>query len=203
LVSTLPVDDELGDLGRQRWIAGVEGIEQPHLDIPVRVERVEDVVLVVEADVVQKHAYAHAAVGCCEQALGHEPAGVVVVEDVVLQVDRMRRVVDQRDAAHQGIVAARQQAKAGNVAVLFHLILHVASRRRVVGGRHRRGWLLDEIRSQRRAGRGEHGERNGHGDLSDTVPQQFPAATCSQDHAHLCRAGPRVVRRRAAHCGGV
>jgi hypothetical protein len=68
-------------------------VEHANLDVLVRVERVEHLHRVREVDVVEQHAHAHAAIRRRQQALRQQAPGRVVLEDVVLQVDRVPGVV--------------------------------------------------------------------------------------------------------------
>ena len=161
-VEAMPFDEELAGLGECGPIAETERVEQAHLDVRMRVERVEHAVLSADVEIVEQDAHAHAAIRSREDALRDEPAGRVVVEDVVLQVERMRGVVDQHDAAHQRIGVAEQRAESGIVVVLGDFGLHV-TRRRCVGHRRDRGRrLARHVGTQCRAAareRAEQGER--------------------------------------------
>jgi hypothetical protein len=64
-----------------------EGIEQPQLDVGVRVQGGEQGVEALGVDVVQQHAHAHAAFGCIPQRAREKGAADVRVPDVVLHVD--------------------------------------------------------------------------------------------------------------------
>ena len=109
------VDHELADLREDRWIARLERIEKPHLDVRMRVERVEHVLGVARIEIVHQQAHAHAAVGGGEQVLRDQTAGRVGIEDVVLQIDRTRGAIGEHDAAHQRIVVVGEQTEAGFV----------------------------------------------------------------------------------------
>ncbi len=82
-----------------------------------------------------QHAHADAAIGRLQQALREQPSGRIVVEDVVLQVDRMLRLVRERHTAHERVVALGQQAESRKTRVRAELALDVVRRRRI--GRRR------------------------------------------------------------------
>ena len=126
----------------------MEQVEQPNPDVRVRIQHVD---LIVHVEVVEQQAYAHALIRCPQQVLRNQPAGRVVVEDVVLQVDRVLRVVSQRNATHQGVVAECEQAEAGWVEMLVSLGMDVASARRTDGRWQRLRRLLDEVAAHQRA----------------------------------------------------
>ena len=102
-VEARSVDDELADLGQHRRVARVERIEQPHFDVRMRIERIEHVLGVAGIEIVDEQAHAHAAIGGGEQSLRDQLAGRIGVEDVILQIDRLRRFVGEHDAAHHRI----------------------------------------------------------------------------------------------------
>ena len=150
-VEPVRIQQELGGPGEQgRFLRG-ERVEQPHLDVRMGIQRVEHVDRPSGVDVVHQQAHAHAAIRRRQQPLRHQPASRVVVEDVVLQVERMLRVVGQRHPAHQCVGAAREQTEAGLVLVLFHFGVDVARARRGRGRRQRLRRRLDH-RRRRRAG---------------------------------------------------
>ena len=91
-----------------------------------------------DVQIVEQDAHAHAAIGRGDDALRHQPAGRVVVEDVVLEIERVLGMIDQHDAAHQRVRVADQRTEAGLFAVRARFPTHVARRRRVRDRRQRR-----------------------------------------------------------------
>ena len=103
---------------RATWIVAAirEGIEDPQLDIVVMVERRQRLARLrpsVQVEVVDEDAHAHAPPGCIEDRVEQHPAGVVLDEDVVLDVERALRGAHHLRAQHEPVDAAREQAHAG------------------------------------------------------------------------------------------
>src|SRR6185312_11008558 len=172
-VEPVRVEQELGGLGQHRRLLGGERIEQAHFDVRVGIQRIEQVDRIACIDVVHQQAHAHAAVRRGQQPLRHQPPGRVVVEDVVLQVQRMLRVVGQRHAAHQRIGAAHEQAEAGFVLVPVRFGMHVARGGRADGGRQCLRRLLEHGR-RRRTGRQCHSEQRRSADLDEVPHTHLP-----------------------------
>jgi hypothetical protein len=129
----------------------------------VRLQRLEQQrALVRLGDVVDQQAHAHAAVGGLEQRLRHQPAGVVVLEDVGLQVDRLARLLRQHHAAEQGIGVQREQAEAGGTGGQRRRHrLHRGRDRRIGGRRDRLRGRLDHVGTHLPAGAGAEQHQQG------------------------------------------
>jgi hypothetical protein len=141
----------------------------------MRVEGVEHAVVLMAFDVeiVEQDAHAHAAVGRGDDALCDETARRVVVEDVVLKIERVRRVVDEHDAAHERVRVADQRAESRIVSVRGGFRRHVTRRRRVGDRRQRGRCRLREIGAQRSAAARECTEQREHGDSEENVAMAF------------------------------
>ena len=93
--------------------AGVEGIEQPHLDVGVGIRGGEPKLLVGGVDVVDQQAHAHPAFGGGQQRSGDQLAGGVVVEQVILHVQRAGGALRQREPGSKRGMAAVEQMETG------------------------------------------------------------------------------------------
>ena len=90
-----------------------ERIEEAHLDVRERRQAAQQRVGVGRVEVVDEEADAHAAQARVAQR-GHEEApGRVVLEHVVLDVERGRRALRELDPGVERVGAERQQANAG------------------------------------------------------------------------------------------
>jgi len=96
----------LPGLDQQIGAAGMEGIEQPHLDIGMGIQGDEAEFLVGGVDVVDQQAHPNPAFRCGQQRRGDQFAGGVVVEQVRLNVERAGGALGQRQPGGQCGVAA-------------------------------------------------------------------------------------------------
>ncbi len=90
-----------------------EGIEEADLDIGMRVERREVGVAILEVDVVDQDAHAHAAVGGAKQVSGEEQAGGIRIPLVVLHVETSFGQVRQHDARRERFAPAPDDREPG------------------------------------------------------------------------------------------
>jgi hypothetical protein len=84
-------------------------VEQPHLHVRKRRERAEQLVFAGGVEVVHQQAHAHAARGGLAQLLQEQQADVVVLDQVVLHVERLLGVPRERDARVEGEGGLGQQ----------------------------------------------------------------------------------------------
>ncbi len=90
------------------------GIEDPDLDVLMSVEARDQLVLLFEGTpVVEQHAHAHAAIGGGDEAVDDQRAGLIGVEDVVLEIERAVGELDEDGARHERVEARRQKSEAG------------------------------------------------------------------------------------------
>ena len=154
-----------------------EGIEEPHLDRGMRVERREARVEAARPQVVDQQAHPHAALGGRQQAPEHEAPRRVVVEDVDLQVDRALGLLDQPDARRERVEAAAEHVEPALLAVPLE-------RRREAPSELRRLGSIEGLRGHRRGGelgvgaRRQMGEGHGEGGRSESTSNR-----CARTHA--------------------
>ena len=89
-----------------------EGIEQPHLDGRMRIERGPDVVGLSAVHVVDQQAHPHAPVGRGQELPDQEPADGVLMKHVVLHVDAAFAQARQLGTSPEGIPSVAQKAHA-------------------------------------------------------------------------------------------
>ncbi len=95
------------------------GIEDPDLDVLMGVEARDQLVFLFErAPVVEEHAHPYAAIGGGDQTIDDQRAGLIGVEDVVLQIERALGQLDQDGARDEGVEPGRQEAKSGAAAII-------------------------------------------------------------------------------------
>jgi hypothetical protein len=92
-------------------VAARDRIEQPDLEVRVRAEREQNLVIGVRAEVVEQDPHAYAAVGRFEQRSRQLAARQIVVPDVVLQVERAVSRLSEHDARHDRVDRVLQQVK--------------------------------------------------------------------------------------------
>ena len=86
-------------------------IEQSHLDVRMCAECMDRRLALRRRRVVEQDAHANATVGRAEQRIGEQPAGIVFLDDVVLQVDRALRAFDHLHPHREAVEPYRQQPK--------------------------------------------------------------------------------------------
>ncbi len=101
--------------GPGRESSGGEGVEDADLDVDVGTQVQEAPILARGIQVVDEHAHPHAAVRGEAHVIQQCPAGVVLVNDVVLDVERALGMIRQRNEAGQRLFSRGQQADAGKV----------------------------------------------------------------------------------------
>jgi len=69
-------------------------------------------ILARRVEIVHEHAHAHAAVGGAADVIQQILRGLVVTNDVILQIDRTLGVVRERDEAIEGPLARGEQPDA-------------------------------------------------------------------------------------------
>ena len=130
-------------------------IEQAHLDVRNCGEAAEQLILDARVKIVDQQADANAALGRVAQLAQELQADAVVMEVVVLNVERERGTPRQRESPVQGEVAGRQQTEArfaGARLVQAGVCEH--TQRGLVGvGEGRRGDLRLSRRQARAAGK--------------------------------------------------
>ena len=84
-----------------------EGIEEPDLDVRMRIERSDRRVEAAGVRVVEQHAHPNAALGRLPDGFPQQLAGGVAVPDVVLHVEAAVRGSRQQDPGGEGICAHR------------------------------------------------------------------------------------------------
>ncbi len=91
-------------------------IEYPDIDVRVLLQVHEAPVLARGVEVVDEHAHAHAAIRGAAHVLQQNSRGLVLVNDVVLNVERALGAVGERDQAVEGLLSRGEQPDAGQVA---------------------------------------------------------------------------------------
>src|SRR5258708_6071354 len=71
------------------------------------------VLLIEGAPVVEQHAHPHAAIGGGDEAVDDQRAGLIGVEDVVLEIERAVGELDESGARPERVQASRPEAEAG------------------------------------------------------------------------------------------
>ena len=92
--------------------ADMQRIEYSNLDVGVRRERRDPVVMSVAGGVVQQQAHAYAAIGGLQQFVDQRPRGQAVMDDVVLHVQAELGRADHLAAGGERLGALGKQAKA-------------------------------------------------------------------------------------------
>ena len=95
-----------------------ERVEDADLDIWMRVERREVGIAILEVDVVDQDAHAHAAVGGAKQVSGEEQAGGIRIPLEVLHVETSFGQVGQHDARRERFAPAPDDREPGLARVL-------------------------------------------------------------------------------------
>ena len=88
-----------------------QGVEHSDLDVRVRGQPGEQFVFTARVEVVHEQSHPHAAHGGVTQFTQELPADVVVLDHVVLRVNRLLRAPRQRHARVERSLAVGQQAK--------------------------------------------------------------------------------------------
>jgi len=95
-------------------------IEDADFDVRVRIQSGHDLVLFLQrAPVIEQDADSHAAIGGGDEAIDDQRAGLVRMENVVLQIERPVGQVDQDASCHEGVEAGGQEPEPGAASVLL------------------------------------------------------------------------------------
>ena len=109
-------DTEATNAAPGRGAAAGKRIEHPHFDVGVLAQVHEPPVLARRIEIIDQHPHAHTAVRGQTHMLQQEPRGLVLMDDVVLDVERAFGVVRERDQAGQRLLAGRQQPDTRQIA---------------------------------------------------------------------------------------
>ena len=90
-----------------------ERIEEPHLDVGMRVERGDRLVHAARVLVVEQQAHPHAALGRLPQRLAQQPAGGIAAQDVVLHVEAALGGAREQHARGERVAAVAERMDAG------------------------------------------------------------------------------------------
>ena len=149
---------------------------------------------------VDQHAHAHAAPRGGEQFVQHQVAGVVLVEDVGLQVDRAARAADQVDARQQRVRAAvedqrvvARRARAWTVGERG--VAQVAQRRGLRAGI---GAVAGRARSSARATATPCARSRWPGDSVAQPPHASASSSAARGQPSRASIARRVDRRRSS-----
>ena len=103
--------------GPGRESAAGKRIEHPDLDVRVFAQMQEAPVFARRIEIIDQDAHPHAAVRRQAHMMQQQPRGIVLLNDVVLDVERAFGMVGERDEIGQGLLARRQQADARQILV--------------------------------------------------------------------------------------
>ena len=73
----------------------------------------ETPVLARGVEIVHQHAHAHAAIGGGAHMLQQDSRGLVLMDDVVLDIEGSLGMIGERDQAIEGVLAGEQQPDSG------------------------------------------------------------------------------------------
>ena len=93
----------------KRGAAAGEGIEHAYLDVGVMPQMQEPPVLARRIEIIHQHAHAHPPVGRAAHMLQQEPGRFVLMDDVVLDVERALGMIGERDQTVESFIAGEQQ----------------------------------------------------------------------------------------------
>ena len=128
-------------------------IEHPDFDVRVFAQMHESPILAGGIEVIDQDAHPHAAIRREAHVVEQQPRGFVLVDDVVLNIERAFGMVGERDEIGQGLLARRQQADARQVLAGLLGRDHAAQRGGFAGvGQRLAGDLLDMPRQARATG---------------------------------------------------
>ena len=169
-----------------------ERVEEAHLDVGERRQAAQQRIRMGRVEVVDEEADADAAHARVAQGLHQQAPGRVVLEHVVLHVERRRRALRELDPRVERVGAERQQANAGLLG-RGRRDLRDLDQRAVGVGRQRQRVGLADVGGQRAAA-GEHrrdGDQRGRGEAR----QRAAPAADSAGRIRLARPFvPGVVR---------
>ena len=90
-------DIEASDARPDRRSSAGKRIEDPHLDVGMLAQMHEAPVLARGVQIVDQHSHPHAAIRGTAHVLQQDPRGLILVNDVVLNVERPLGVIGERD----------------------------------------------------------------------------------------------------------
>ena len=105
-IQALHLGDHLTGAGQHAAV--FPGVEQAQLDIGPLVKLVDELVLPDCQQIIDYQAHMHSAVGGVHRALQDDPAGIVRIPEICLDVDRRDRRIDKRQARGQPVVTVVQ-----------------------------------------------------------------------------------------------
>jgi hypothetical protein len=111
-------------------------IEYPDFDIRVFAQMQEPPIFTHRIEIIHQNAHPHAAIRGQAHMIQQDPRGIVLVDDVVLNVERALGMVRERDEIGERLFARRQEVDTGQVLVDL-LARHDAAERRRLGVRQR------------------------------------------------------------------
>ncbi len=114
----------------------MQRVEQADMDVRVRGQSGDELVVTVAGGVIQEYAHAHAAVSCLDQLFDQQAGAQAVLDDVVLQVEAGLGVADQLGASPKGLATVGQQAKPRLPRMGLSLGQHRAPEARGLGAQH-------------------------------------------------------------------
>ena len=196
VVEPLEIERHCEQPARSRSPIGDHRVEQPDLDVGGGGQAGEQVAQVAGVEIVDRQAYAHAALSCVAQRPRDRPAGRVVSDQVVLQVDRVVRVLDHREpcvecesALHQrpyARLARRDVRGSGGIDKWSFGCGHTRQRRHSHDLRQRCS-AAGEQRHQRSAGNDAQAPGDGVAQVQrscrSSVPKRIPSGSISSSLA--------------------
>lgn len=189
---------------RARWV------EQPEFDIGVAVDGVEDAVGNGDAEVIEKQAHTHAAIGGGDDFTHHQPSGQVGIPHVVHKIETAPGGACRGHTHGKGIEVGMQQAKRILLVPAVPDRLPVAVQRRFIfyngkggGGAFGNGLfpLLTDDDKQARPNEDEKNDDEGR--KCSHLFLSLPARRLSggmQTREGVKRSLPRVMRERKIWC---
>ena len=176
VVEALEVEQRRGELGQEPAAPAAERVEQPHLDVRERGEPDEQRVAAGRVEIVDEQAHAHAALRGVAHIAQQQVPGLVVVDMVVLQVERPRGAPGEFDPRVERIRAQWQQPEAGQSGFGQRRLRDAHERARRGGCQRGRRCGLPARRQRAATGKAEHGAARQHGARGEAcAPQTRPA----------------------------
>ena len=148
---------------KRRMAAIRERVEDPDLDLRMRVQRHDLLIACDRFAIVDQHAHAHAAVGRAQHGVGQQLAGLVGAKNEVLKIEGSLGGIDHLHPGQEPVDAYRQHAKPGIPAVFARRVCKLPAEAGLLGMSERRGGGLGKIgaRRKRRASAQECGDKDG------------------------------------------
>src|SRR5438552_704619 len=165
--------------------ARIKRIEDTDLYVLVRRQRGDLLVALGVVAVVDEHAHAHAAVGGAQYRIHQQLPGIVVLDDEVLEVERLLRRVGHFSAYQETVHALDQQPEAGQAGMLARLGIELPPQTRRLGVRERGRCLLWIVRSRQCRTAGNEQDDKSKREESAHRYQRFPISTSSAPMSFL------------------